>query len=101
MKAIKYEIEVCEGIIDHIHGGGYTIEEFHIPELNLYINKKAVFVTNGISNERFRGQKVQEVELTEEVVEVLAGLAQNLEQREILESLARETLKNLPGLLGS
>ena len=38
MKLIKYKIAISEGVIAHIHGMTYDIEEYRIPEKNLTFN---------------------------------------------------------------
>lgn len=43
MKAIKYSLKVCEGMMDFIHEGGYMIIEIYIPDLELFINEQNVF----------------------------------------------------------
>jgi hypothetical protein len=44
MKILKYKIEVCNSAIDRVHGVYETITEFHVPELNFYVNSKAEFI---------------------------------------------------------
>jgi hypothetical protein len=47
MKAKKYVLKVCEGAMDWVHGGGYDINEVYVPELNLFINEKMAFISEG------------------------------------------------------
>jgi hypothetical protein len=44
MKTIVYEIQVCDGVMDYVHGGGYFITEMYIPDLKLFVNEKAIFI---------------------------------------------------------
>ena len=60
MKANRYKIQVCEGLMDHLHGGGYNIDEIFVPELGLYINCKAAFLD---SPERMFGVLGPKVEI--------------------------------------
>jgi len=46
MKAKKYNIRVCEGVMDYIHGGKHEVAEVYIPELGLYMNSRAAFLAD-------------------------------------------------------
>jgi len=44
MRVEHWRRKVCEGFVDYIHGGGYIIDEFVIPDLRLVVNKEAFFI---------------------------------------------------------
>jgi len=45
MRALKYKINICDNILSHVHGQERTITELHVPDLDLFINGEAVFVS--------------------------------------------------------
>lgn len=85
MKAKKYKIEVSEGVIAHVHGMTYEIEEVYIPELELYINKETAFIGDD-----------SRVQKEYEEIEVNGGLAKllqvSLKEKESSEKRLREEL---------
>jgi hypothetical protein len=40
MKALKYEVKICDSILDSNHGFYYTITEIYVPKLEIVFNEK-------------------------------------------------------------
>jgi queuine/archaeosine tRNA-ribosyltransferase len=48
MKAVKYKIRISNGVIAHVHGMLYKIDEVAIPTLNLIVNKEGIHYVEDI-----------------------------------------------------
>lgn len=59
MKALKYGIEISDGIIAHMHGCTRIIEEYYFPEVNLTVNGEAVWVGAREERDRTASQEVE------------------------------------------
>ncbi len=93
MKALRYKIEVCEGIMDFAHGGGHAIEELYVPELKLVINSECCYVTEDLGRTDSETVKDKtEIELDEETVAKMRALCDVLILHKKLEKEVRELL---------
>lgn len=92
MQAKKYELKVFEGTMDWIHGGGQTIIEYYIPELNLCINEKSAFLVTEEEDRVPEGYFCDVIELDPDTADSLKALAPLLDVRDKLEKRIRESL---------
>jgi hypothetical protein len=87
MKAKKYKIRVSEGVLAHVHGMDYEIDEIYVPEVELYINKEAAFVADG---ERANlGSEHEEIDVNGALAKLLSVA---LKEKESAEKRLREEL---------
>jgi hypothetical protein len=87
MKAKKYEIQICDGVLEMSHGWHRTIEEVFVPKVNLFINAEASFVSD--EPEKRVSKEFDEVEVDGEVCRSLANA---LEAKEKAEKSLRDAL---------
>lgn len=78
MQAKKYKIEIHDSMLDWSHGFGYIIIEYHIPDLYLFVNSKAIFYS---TDEERIPEQFELVELSPEVENDLKSLAPLLESK--------------------
>lgn len=90
MQAKKYKIEIHDSMLDWSHGFGYIIIEYHIPDLHLFVNSKAIFY--GTDEERIPEQ-FELVELSPEVENDLKALAPLIEDKNRIEERVRSALE--------
>ena len=63
MKVFSYELEVCEGICDFVHGGGSLIKEICIPSLKIFINSSGIFSSKDAKSRMDGAINIQEIEV--------------------------------------
>jgi hypothetical protein len=69
MKAKVYRLDICDGVMDQIHGNGRKICEIFIPELNIAFNIEACFEI--AYEDRYKGAHarcVEEIDVPDEIV---------------------------------
>lgn len=94
MKAIIYDIFISEGIIDSVHGGGHTIREIYVPELNLYINSRSAFVDEEKRDDRSKsGSNHKEFEVFPIDIATLKSIAANLRDKNRLMDMVKDMFK--------
>lgn len=73
MKAIRYSVEVYEGVLDFAHGHSFTIAEVFIPELEMGINfhNNVLKMFKSGESRYEKAKKIEELELDENAIKLL------------------------------
>jgi hypothetical protein len=80
MKAKKYKIRICDGVLEMSHGWSREIEEVCVPECNLFINGEGCFVHEDFAA-RLQ-EPNEEVEVDGEVCRTLVNALRTKEEAE-------------------
>jgi len=91
MKAIKYKMRCCRGILEQSHGMYITIDELFIPELKLRINIEGA-VNIYSEKEPRSNDKSKEIELDNSFKETITSY---LESKKLIETTIKKAFTNV------
>ena len=92
VKALLYRVEICDSILDHVHGAKYKIAEIFVPKAKLIMNEKGgVFF-----NDKPRDYNSIEVKVSQKLIsEVKRLVTLTSKVKPKIEKLFSEILKEI------